>query len=85
MATAMFVTVIFHEKNTKKLKILCNGCKLYINISIKQICYRIFFMENQKAMTAEQEYVDSLEKKAKVKYLVKPAAPAAPVAAPAAK
>lgn len=46
MATAMFVTVIFHEKNTKKLKILCNGCKLYINISIKQICYRIFFMEN---------------------------------------
>ena len=45
----------------------------------------IDFMENQKAMTAEQEYVDSLEKKAKVKYLVKPAAPAAPVAAPAAK
>ena len=45
----------------------------------------IDYMENQKAMTAEQDYVESLEKKAKVKYLVKPAAPAAPVAAPAAK
>ncbi len=40
------------------------------------------YLENQKAMTAEQKYVETLEKNAKVKYLV---APAAPAAAPAAK
>lgn len=42
------------------------------------------YLENQKAMTAEQKYIETLEKNAKVKYLVAAPAPAAP-AAPAAK